>query len=131
MRTTPHRRPAQSAPARRRVRGFVVLAILFLATVRAGADDGVAHVLDVVREGNGDIRIVDDAGTEVFRLGDFDPASDFKPVDTDAPVLSANRTARGWTVLYENCCTSYPIPTVLVVYRAGGATTRIENGMMI
>jgi hypothetical protein len=30
-----------------------------------------------------------------------------------------------------NCCTSYPIPTTLVIYAAGRVVQRINDGMMI
>ena len=37
----------------------------------------------------------------------------------------------GWLVDTPNCCTSYPIPTTLVVYRHGRIVQRISDGMMI
>ena len=35
-----------------------------------------------------------------------------------------------WSVLYENCCTSYPIPLKIVIYRHG-RLTRISSPQMI
>jgi hypothetical protein len=37
----------------------------------------------------------------------------------------------GWTAEYPNCCTSYPIPLVLVIYRNGRIRHRLHDGMMI
>src|SRR6266542_6558499 len=36
----------------------------------------------------------------------------------------------GWSVLIPNCCTSYPIPTSVIVYR-NGKKTAIAPGQMI
>ena len=38
----------------------------------------------------------------------------------------------GWTVLYDNRCTSYPIPLLLVIYKDGKAQQRLnKSGQMI
>ena len=38
----------------------------------------------------------------------------------------------GWTVLYDNCCTSYPIPLLLVIYKDGKVQQRLnKSGQMI
>ena len=34
----------------------------------------------------------------------------------------------GWTVLYDNCCTSYPIPLLLVIYKDGKVQQRLNKG---
>jgi len=47
----------------------------------------------------------------------------------DISVAEDKRTV-GWSVLVENCCTSYPIPTAVVVYR-NRKKTIIATGQMI
>jgi hypothetical protein len=44
-------------------------------------------------------------------------------VGFDQPRLAADGSRVGWLALFPNCCTSYPIPLELVVFRAG----RIEQ----
>lgn len=44
--------------------------------------------------------------------------------------VAPNKQTIGWSMLVENCCTSYPIPTAVVVYRAGKKTV-ISPGWMI
>jgi len=48
----------------------------------------------------------------------------------DAKLAPDMRTA-GWLVEYENCCTSYPIPLTLVLYRNGRIRREIRPGQMI
>lgn len=96
-------------------------------TVREGRS-----VSAYVREVNGDIQVSYGSDAKIVRLSEFDPAADsYKPVDTGDPVLAEDKQTLGWTVEYENCCTSYPIPTVLVLYRAGNIIQRLQNGQMI
>jgi len=44
--------------------------------------------------------------------------------------LAEDRSAAGWTIEEENCCTSYPIPTRLAVY-SGSKKRIIAPGLMI
>src|SRR5262249_11548149 len=44
-----------------------------------------------------------------------------------AKVSSDGRTV-GWVALTSNCCTSYPLPTVLVLYRDGKVFRRVGIG---
>ena len=44
--------------------------------------------------------------------------------------IGPDRKTVAWSVLVENCCTSYPIPTSVVVYRRG-RTFAISTGQMI
>jgi hypothetical protein len=48
----------------------------------------------------------------------------------DFKVASDGRTA-GWTELYPNCCTSYPIPLAIAVYRDGRVRRRFRPTLMI
>ena len=42
--------------------------------------------------------------------------------------IAVDKKTVGWTVLYENCCTSYPIPLLLVIYRDGKVQQRLDTG---
>jgi hypothetical protein len=48
----------------------------------------------------------------------------------DIKVASDRRTA-AWTELYPNCCTSYPIPLAIAVYRDGRVRRRFRPTLMI
>ncbi len=52
-------------------------------------------------------------------------------VSADPPVVAPDRRTAGWLVLVPNCCTSYPIPTTLIIYTSGRVAQRINDGMMI
>ena len=52
-------------------------------------------------------------------------------VRAESVKVAEGRQAAGWLVDYENCCTSYPIPLTLVVYRSGRIIQRIQPGLMI
>lgn len=52
-------------------------------------------------------------------------------VGTDMVKIAEDRKTAGWTAEYPNCCTSYPIPLVLVIYRDGRVRHRLGDGMMI
>jgi hypothetical protein len=49
---------------------------------------------------------------------------------SDAKISPDKRTA-GWLVSYENCCTSYPIPLTVVLFRSGKVVQRIAPGQMV
>ena len=50
---------------------------------------------------------------------DIMPQKDSEQVGFDKPAISEDKTTVGWLALYPNCCTSYPIPLALVIYRNG------------
>jgi hypothetical protein len=53
-------------------------------------------------------------------------------VDSSAPVIADDNQSVGWLVYYENsCCTQYPIPLGLLIYRPAGTLLRLGGGMMI
>jgi hypothetical protein len=47
------------------------------------------------------------------------------------PQLAEDKNTIGWTELYDNCCTSYAIPLVLVVSKSGAIIRRIQQGQMV
>ena len=49
----------------------------------------------------------------------------------EAPVVADDGRTVGWLVNFPNCCTSYPIPLVLVIYRDGRILRRIVSGVAL
>jgi len=62
---------------------------------------------------------------------DIQVAGEKDQVSADSPVVSPDHQIVGWLVEMPNCCTSYPVPTTLVVYTSGRIVQRINDGMMI
>jgi len=50
---------------------------------------------------------------------DIIPERENEQVGFDQPAISEDHTTVGWLALYPHCCTSYPIPLALVIYRNG------------
>jgi hypothetical protein len=48
-----------------------------------------------------------------------------------SPMVAADKRTVGWLVDYEYCCTSYPIPLMLVIFRSGKIVERLLPGMAI
>jgi hypothetical protein len=78
---------------------------------------------------------VDDADGRVHivtRVGkDIGIPKEKDQVRCDSPRVADDQQTAGWLVDYENCCTSYPVPLTLVVYRSGRIIRRIQPGWMI
>ena len=51
-------------------------------------------------------------------------------VGCDNVTVAGDKRTVAWSVLVENCCTSYPVPTTVVVYRDGKKIV-ISPGQMI
>ena len=51
-------------------------------------------------------------------------------VDVSQPKLADDRQTAGWLLHQDNCCTSYSIPTGLLIYRAG-KKLNLGDGLMI
>jgi len=45
--------------------------------------------------------------------------------------LAEDRQTLGWTETYDNCCTSYTVPLVVVLYRPGKILRRIDSAQMV
>jgi hypothetical protein len=52
-------------------------------------------------------------------------------VSGETPVVAPDHQTVGWSVNMPNCCTSYPIPTTLVIWKSGKVVQQIRDGMMI
>jgi hypothetical protein len=51
-------------------------------------------------------------------------------VDVSQPKLADDKQTAGWLIHQENCCTSYSIPTGLLIYRTG-KKLNLADGLMI
>jgi hypothetical protein len=47
------------------------------------------------------------------------------------PLVAKDKRTVGWLAMLPNCCTSYPIPLTLVIYRDGRIIASISPGMSI
>ena len=78
---------------------------------------------------------VDDADGRVHTVGrsgnDTVIPKEKDQVRCDSPQVAEDHQTAGWLIDYENCCTSYPIPLTLVIYRPGRIIQRIKPGWMI
>src|SRR5205085_3380860 len=45
-----------------------------------------------------------------------------KQVGCDELLITPDKKTVGWSVYVENCCTSYPIPVAVVLYKNGNKT---------
>jgi len=59
------------------------------------------------------------------------PPKDSGQAGFEQVTMSADRSIVGWVALYPNCCTSYAIPLRLVLLRADGRRTVIDNDLPI
>jgi hypothetical protein len=117
-----------------RVRGLylVALAIMVSASLACSQDStaiATAYIADaeghIVTHDSGVVHVVDGFGKDTVPPKEKDQIS-----CSDAKISADKRTA-GWLVDYDNCCTSYPIPLKLVLYRDGRVVQRIAPGQMI
>lgn len=82
-------------------------------------------------EKNGEIQIVTATGRVIVPAPE--PEIEFigKPVGVEDARIAPDQLAVGWLALFPNCCTSYPIPLVLVVYSGGIKRSYRGNGLPI
>jgi len=90
---------------------------------RCGASSHITKAY--VEEADGVVHIVTREGKDTGIPKEKDQ------VRAESVKVAEGRQAAGWLVDYENCCTSYPIPLTLVVYRSGRIIQRIQPGLMI
>ena len=109
----------------------LIVAYALVATLVAAASDvskpnGDRHSVErAYVDQAGNVHVVENGGrdrkiekeTEQVGSNDIKIASDKKTV--------------GWTALYENCCTSYPIALRLVIYKNGRVRRSITADLMI
>lgn len=84
----------------------------------------------------GPLHIVYDDGTEVVKsLPPLEASTDTEVVFNDVGFsdvhLAADQQTLGWTIDVENCCTSYPIPLRVVIFRHRKVLRTFEQGQMV
>jgi hypothetical protein len=103
-------------------------AVLFGMSLCVSAEPRTTHLQTVksaFTDSNGRVHVVTGKGREVILSKEKGQESVEPPV-----VADDNRTV-GWLVNFPNCCTSYPIPMTIVLYRDGQILHRVSNGRAI
>ena len=102
------------------------LFLLFLLLVMGQGESMTTRTIDSVYVDPADqVHLVYSNGQDVQMPKEKDQVS------TQTPVIAPDHETVGWAVETPNCCTSYPIPTTLVIYRSGRVMQRINDGMMV
>ena len=109
-------------PLRFSVGCVLVLANLFIS---ARAQDGTVARAYVGKDGL--VHVVLAAGGETVAAPEKYPEKGGLPLQAsvDNPIIAADGRTVGWIVNFDNCCTSYPIPLILAVYRDGRVIQRL------
>ena len=100
---------------------FPRIACVLLIVVQAGIAQTVSRAY-VGDDGNAHLMFTNGVGSTMPRVP--------QQIGCESIAISPDRKTVGWSVLVENCCTSYPIPTSVVVHRKGKTST-ISTGQMI
>lgn len=96
-------------------------------SVAAGSSSAAAPIIEKA-QATGDGRV------EIFEAARREPRSVAKAPDQvsiRALAVSPDRVSVGWLAEMPTCCTSYPVPLALVVYRTGLPVLRLGNGLAI
>ena len=106
---------------------FVLLGAGLLGHAQRASDRPVQWSLidRVDKEDNGCVRIGYGDGIEVR------PAIAKDQVGCTKVVVASDKQTVGWLAEYPNCCTSYPIPLILVLYRHGEVIHTVRDGQMM
>lgn len=105
---------------RRRLRSAVAIAfaVAMIATTMSAAPQRYVRAEE---SANHDLVITTSAGERIVvpRLSRSLGAGADAQVGFRDIAVASDGSAVGWTALYDNCCTSYPIPRLVEVYSAG------------
>jgi hypothetical protein len=104
---------------------FTALAHVVCASLALAQPAAVSPVKSTYIETSGHVHVVHADGQDVKVPKEKDQVS------TEALAIAPDRETVAWLIFVPNCCTSYPVPTTLVVYRNGKIVHRINDGMMI
>jgi hypothetical protein len=96
-----------------------------LSVAQIVARAGELYIADVSVARDRRVRITDSRGTEII------PKKEKRQQQCSSPKIADDRRTVGWLVEVPNCCTSYPIPLSLVVYRGGRVIRRFQPGQAI
>lgn len=100
---------------------FLILPTQPTAPVSSAGDRYVSAAVDPA----GDLAVATGSGkTVVLR-------KQAEQVGFDQIIIAEDRASVGWVVLQTNCCTSYPIPSRLVILSAGRQRTFEGNGLPV
>lgn len=109
------------------MRRFVLAAVAVLLdallTSLVAAPSAV-KISSILIDSEGRVRIIQESQ-------EVKPETEPDQVSTASAAVADNGLVAGWLINYENCCTSYPIPLKLVIYRPGRPLLRLGDGMMI
>ncbi len=83
------------------------------------------RIASVDVDSNGVIQVVTTGGEQL------NPPTEPDQISLASPKLAEDERTAGWLVNDENCCTSYPIPLELAIYRDGKITHRFRPGQSI
>jgi hypothetical protein len=111
---------------------FLVLVIAFsiVGTLTAQSE----HVTRAFVGEDGLIHILNADGREFVATKEDNPYPDLRKdpganqESVGIPKIAADGRTVGWIVNFGNCCTSYPIPLMLVIYRDGKVLQRLSAG---
>jgi hypothetical protein len=110
---------------KRRLTWSVFAGALLLLAATALAADKRPQIDRVYADDHGTVRValVGGKSATIRKQKDQVGADDIK--------IAPDRRTAGWTELYPNCCTSYPIPLAIAIYRDGRVRRRFRPGLMI
>jgi hypothetical protein len=113
----------------RRIAGPVILGFLIAGLLSQPAAMSArgkrGSIVHVYIDSEGALHLVDAAGHDAKASREKDQ------VAFSSPQIAGDSQTVGWLAEFPNCCTSYPIPLTLVIYRDGKIIQQLKPGMMI
>ena len=111
----------------------MVLAAVCLAwvAVQPAPAPAVRPLHHATRESDGAIRMAFADGTSIRVAPEAAEEGSAEPAVYSEPRIAGDRRTVGWLIEYPNCCTSYPVPLVLVIYRDARPLLRLRDGLMM
>ena len=104
---------------------YRAIALVFCATTLLAQPQSTRTVEKAYVDGKGSVHIVEEGGKEI------PVAKEKDQVGSEQLTIADDKQTVGWLADYENCCTSYPIPLGVVIWRDGKVRQILGDGMMI
>ena len=101
------------------------IALVFCATNLLAQAPPVARVQKAYVDDKGQVHIAEEGGKDVIV-----PREKGQVGSSELKIADDKRTV-GWEAANENCCTSYPIPLSVVIWRDGKVRQKLGDGLMI
>jgi hypothetical protein len=95
----------------------MALRLAFLAVFLLAAPSEQYAAVEVNADGGVIVSTVDGRHVTPGRLPPI--SGDMKHIGAEQAAVSPDRQSVGWLALFENCCTSYPLPLKLVILHNG------------